>query len=656
MAVISADRFNPLARYVGVRLQQGVPIVDADWNELEDIRSFEVRAYLKWFVGDGIPEGNDGFEISGSGLANDFSISAGVGAAPPVSDVERGLRFVGRCIVDGRDAIIETDTTFRSQALHTSQPNAAALAADWGVPVVPELPAVDATLLVYLDVWDQLFTPSDPGGDSLIFPDLGTESCARLQRHWAVRFRTGSAVPANGDPDFLTGHSYCPLATLVRRSAVPNVAVEDVTDLRERRLLMLPATLTEDLLGLDTADYRRGLGRPPVSLREAINALIRGELPASAAFPIAPAPGGDAMSYAIQFVGQDVVAFWHSDRSGAINQVFATRFSQSAPNSAALSSPVQVSAGLPHRLPHSVRLPTGDFLVVYETNARDIHFKRAPDLTGLAGAVEVAVADDPALLERHPFVVVSNLQVVFFWHRLSAPARWVYRRRQYTPSWLEADAIWLDPAGVELSPLEPAAPPAVVGDFHAVVDAAGQIYANFRTSLSTSSGQVAVVRLNPAVPAIETWADQVFGTPGADQQSFLLREGNTAVWAFFRAGADGIFQARFDVATNTWGAASLVPGTDAAGDIDARPCAVIDGDGAIWLLWASERGTSRDIWLARRNPVSGAWGELRQVVAAPGVDDFPFALNGQPGVLWLFWQRQAGLETDLFFKTIVTVI
>ncbi len=60
MAVITKDTFDPLHRYVGVRLQQGVPIVDADWNEMEDVRKFELRAYLKWFVGNGIPEGNDG--------------------------------------------------------------------------------------------------------------------------------------------------------------------------------------------------------------------------------------------------------------------------------------------------------------------------------------------------------------------------------------------------------------------------------------------------------------------------------------------------------------------------------------------------------------------------------------------------------------------
>src|SRR5436190_22263033 len=64
MGNFSRDTLDRLKHYVGVRLQQGVPIVDADWNELEDIRRYEVQAFLKWFVGDGVPAGNDGFRIA----------------------------------------------------------------------------------------------------------------------------------------------------------------------------------------------------------------------------------------------------------------------------------------------------------------------------------------------------------------------------------------------------------------------------------------------------------------------------------------------------------------------------------------------------------------------------------------------------------------
>lgn len=49
--------------YVGVRLQQGVPLLDTDWNELQDLRRHELASLFQRFIGDGAPSDNDGFQI-----------------------------------------------------------------------------------------------------------------------------------------------------------------------------------------------------------------------------------------------------------------------------------------------------------------------------------------------------------------------------------------------------------------------------------------------------------------------------------------------------------------------------------------------------------------------------------------------------------------
>ena len=84
------DTFDPEKRYVGIRLQQGVPLLDRDWNEFEDIRRYEELMLRKWYVGNGSPD--NGFEISAvEPPANDFKIAA------------------GRCIVDGFEAVNEPE-------------------------------------------------------------------------------------------------------------------------------------------------------------------------------------------------------------------------------------------------------------------------------------------------------------------------------------------------------------------------------------------------------------------------------------------------------------------------------------------------------------------------------------------------------------------
>lgn len=215
MAVISPNTFDPLKRYVGVRLQQGVPLADADENEREDVLRFAIRTLARSFIGDGVPLGNNGFAIGALSPAqqNDFVIRSGRDTGSPVN----GLSNVGRCLVDGMDVLIADDVRFSQQPLHSSQAGAAALAATWGVPVITMPTLANGAFAVYLDVWERLVMPTeDP---ALVLPGLGVESCARLRREWAVRVRPGPAAPAPGQTDFIVGHGYLLLATLTRRTA-----------------------------------------------------------------------------------------------------------------------------------------------------------------------------------------------------------------------------------------------------------------------------------------------------------------------------------------------------------------------------------------------------------------------------------------------------
>jgi hypothetical protein len=205
MAVISPDTFDPLRRFVAVRLQQGVPIVDADENEREDIRRFEVRAFLKWFVGNGIPEGvPNAFRVEPPlAPAPDFIVRAGVSGLPDA------LQNVGRCLVEGQDVIITADLTFLSQPLHVGQAGSAALSAAWGVPVIAALtaPAVSGVATVFLDTWPRLVTTAeDP---SLVHPGLGTESCVRLRREFVAGARATRTWPPPTSPTAARDVSWC---------------------------------------------------------------------------------------------------------------------------------------------------------------------------------------------------------------------------------------------------------------------------------------------------------------------------------------------------------------------------------------------------------------------------------------------------------------
>ncbi|MCZ6673541.1 MAG: DUF6519 domain-containing protein [Verrucomicrobia bacterium] len=220
MGNFSRDTFDKLKHYVSVRLQQGVPLVDADWNEQEDIRKNEVETFLKWFVGNGVPKGNDGFKILAIAGNNDFEIQGGDGTA----------EGAGRVLVEGWDALIESNMKYTEQPLYDN----AALATEWGVdPAQPLTTPSSGQRIdtVYLDVWEREVDSNDDF-DHLVNPNIGIETCVRLKREWVVRVAEDSAnVPASP-----TGHVFYVLATLNRVNGQPVIDTLQILDVRQTDL------------------------------------------------------------------------------------------------------------------------------------------------------------------------------------------------------------------------------------------------------------------------------------------------------------------------------------------------------------------------------------------------------------------------------------
>lgn len=228
MGNFSRNTFDPLKRYTSVRLQQGVPLLDADWNEMDDIRRTELQTLIKWFVGDGIPANSDGSRNDAFRIAalptperDNFRILAG------------GTEILGsnRCLVDGVEVVITQDLDFKSQPLHENYagpnpPVAADVApVDPNVPKIAPIPLASGSYQVYLEVWEwEIGAALDR--THLINEALGVETCVRFKRSWAVRvFKAGEAIR-------LPKHSYYLLATLDRTTDGALITPERINDQR----------------------------------------------------------------------------------------------------------------------------------------------------------------------------------------------------------------------------------------------------------------------------------------------------------------------------------------------------------------------------------------------------------------------------------------
>ncbi|MFL6077750.1 MAG: DUF6519 domain-containing protein [Mycobacteriales bacterium] len=746
MGDFSRDTFDRLKHYVGVRLQQGVPLVDADWNELEDIRRYEVQAFLKWFVGDGVPAGNDGFHIAplaGGGVgtirltttatgagawsvdvdvaastaaavlgftalnhravrspaaarltgeaAEPFALTAGMtlvlsvngGAAQTVTfqagsataaQVVSAINAVvtgvtaaagtgddftitggngtpegaGRCLVDGRDAVLEGRLAYSAQPLFGNP----TLAGAWGVPTLDELaapPSVARNDLVYLDVWDREVTSTED--TALVNNLIGVETAVRVRREWVVRVRPGSgAVPVSTDPEFRAGHSYLPLAQLARQPATPAITATALTDLRSRDLLMAPSVLVQDMLGRSAADYRRGLGRPALNLRDTVNALLSGRLPVTDDIAAAPGTGVDTLGRAsVVDATNGLVAIWQSPRNGGVNQIVASRLDPAHPEVGFGAVSTVSSTGVAHFEPAGVLLPTGEILVAYQDANFDltgtvVRMKRAT-LANLPGATETVVASTASLGNQSVRAVLSGDEVVFLTQQVPSNASnkvWQYRRYRHT------DSTFLDTNPVNVPP----ATQTGQRDLHAA--GIGTVvwlgYAD-GTNLRVARMTPVPASGNPFDPATFDQVPVVAAASALDV--FVLPLTATDALVFYRDGG-GLSVA----AVNSGGA---TPGTLRLPDTDAsevQPVAVRDADGAVYLATSHTLGGgASEILLRRRHPITGQWGAPQRIGPGPSSNVRPHLTFVPNAGLWLLWtSTKGGTDLDLFAKRIITAI
>ncbi len=200
------DTFDERKSYIGIRLQQGVPLLDRDWNELEDIRRFFERRLREHYVGEGVPD-LDGFEIRAPGFAVDNDVLIGAGS----------------CSVAGFDVWNQDDVLFSAQGERKPLP-------------APNQATPDA-LIVYLE-------PEVVRIDATVDPDLqnardvNMETCLRDQLRWAARAVRRPALPPPG--------TYV-LAEIARQPGDTQVRAEMITD---RRRTMLNLADAVDRLGL----------------------------------------------------------------------------------------------------------------------------------------------------------------------------------------------------------------------------------------------------------------------------------------------------------------------------------------------------------------------------------------------------------------------
>jgi hypothetical protein len=227
------DTFDATKRYYGIRLQQGVPLLDRDWNELEDIRRYAEFSLRGNYIGDGAPD-TTSFAIQPPPFAADNDILIGA----------------GRCSVGGYDVWNEQDLLFSEQG--AQQP-------------LPAAEASDDVLLIWLSPQITRVTSADDPALANA-QDINVETCVRDRLEWTVGATREPDVPPAGA--FVLAEIHRPAGTIQisaamivdrRRTQLSLARTVDRIAQDEQRLTALEAGLQQ--AQLDIALMKQELGR-----------------------------------------------------------------------------------------------------------------------------------------------------------------------------------------------------------------------------------------------------------------------------------------------------------------------------------------------------------------------------------------------------------
>lgn len=194
---------NQSKGYVGIHIEQGVPVLDRDLNLMHDFLAAAVRSLFAKYIGDCVI--GDGFLIQALSLAaNNFTINAGAALAGGI------------------------EATLAKPMDYSDQP---------GLPPLTIPGAVSRHDLVFLDLsFSEVDRTSDPDlGNS---GDVGVQTSVRDKVSRLVRVAEGVTVL----PTPAAGHVHLTLARITRTAGTTTITSTMLTDLRKQLLPLADLT------------------------------------------------------------------------------------------------------------------------------------------------------------------------------------------------------------------------------------------------------------------------------------------------------------------------------------------------------------------------------------------------------------------------------
>ncbi|NIM18408.1 MAG: hypothetical protein GTO45_41035 [Candidatus Aminicenantes bacterium] len=668
MGNFTRDTFDKLKHFVGVRLQQGVPILDADWNEMEDIRKHELRTFLKWFVGNGVPKGNDGFHISPI---------AGGGAGTIVLTSNKGdIGFSS--IVVNRDTSTAADALGFGPDNYSTSRTGSSPARLTGNAAGPFNPADGSTLVVSADGLDEeevVFNQSD-------FSDISQATAAEVVDVINNAVQNFTASVGEGNDFIIKGGT----------GDVPGRCLVDGLDvIIEQDIKYTEQPLYEnDTLRTEWDVYPLGPLSPPSSVERTDTVYLdvwEREVDAQEDNDLVNQAIGIETCVRMKREWVVRVAEGLEESSNLIDYLEENELLRSKHVYYPLASLNRVADAIEQEnitdlrctglaiLPGGITVEHGNVGIGTTTPENKL------EVNGGSAKFVTSDGQHPLIVSRYHGttssqgieemrVGVSDTVTTFHyindqhWNRLDFRMQNTdtdpgtgENENDNTVMSIKGDN---DGGKVGIGTTEPMAKLDVNGDVKAnnltvmqyhtqqiTTDAFGSSY-----TLNNLGQPQLKVSLRDAINAILSGA--LPGTPpqpltsevSNDLSYCALEDSNGNTWVFWYSNRAGNWDIWYNRRVNGQWEGDTQLTTDPGHDYN--PYALEDGNGDIWVFWYSYREGNTDIWYNRC--VNGTWEGETQLTTDPGYDYNPYALEDGNGYIWVFWYSYRAGSYDIWYN------
>jgi hypothetical protein len=120
------------------------------------------------------------------------------------------------------------------------------------------------------------------------------------------------------------------------------------------------------------------------------------------------------------------------------------------------------------------------------------------------------------------------------------------------------------------------------------------------------------------------------------------------VWASDRTGGyDLYYKTSSDYGTN-WSSDTQLTFSSSH---DLKPAVGQMSDGAMWIVWSSDRSGEYDLYLKSSSDGGDSWSDDMRITTDSGSDKMPSVAQMFDGTIWLVWASDRTGKYDLYYKT-----